>query len=70
MVKEVDEMGSRREMSERQIEKRDRERDSDRVMNERERETKWSLKLHFLVVESSLNREDERQIVSKVNTME
>ena len=53
-------------MSERQIEKRD-ERERDRVMSERE--TKWSLKVHFLVVESSVNREAMRERVSNVNIM-
>jgi len=44
VVKVVEEMGGEREFSERQIEKRDR----DRVMSDRK--TKWSLKVHFLVV--------------------
>ena len=52
-------------MSARLIEERKRKRD--RVMSERE--TKWSLKVHFLVVESSVNRENGRERVSKVNTI-
>ena len=34
-----------------------------------ERETKWSLKVHFLVVESSVNREKMRERMSNVNTI-
>ncbi|CAL5349981.1 unnamed protein product [Camellia sinensis] len=62
VVNVVEEMGGKREMSERQI-----EREKDRVMSERE--TKWSLKVHFLVVKSSVNREEGRERVSKVNTI-
>ena len=33
------------------------------------RETKWSLKVHFLVVDNSVNRKEMRERMRKVNTM-